>query len=78
VRLQVIVQYLLDAYHGVGPSLVAATPEARAVGALVTRIHDVYIVPIQARRSAWRRQLHALAMHGAGLGTSCAAGGFAT
>jgi len=45
---EVIVQYLLDKYSGIGPSLQAATPEARAVGALVTRLVDLYITPIQA------------------------------
>jgi hypothetical protein len=38
----------------VGPSLLADTPEARAVGNLVVRIHDVYIVPIQVGLIAGR------------------------
>ncbi|KXZ55975.1 hypothetical protein GPECTOR_2g1527 [Gonium pectorale] len=44
---EVISQYLLDKYSGRGASLVASTPEGRAKAALATRIHDVYIVPIQ-------------------------------
>ncbi|GIL70070.1 hypothetical protein Vretimale_3346 [Volvox reticuliferus] len=44
---EVISQYLLDKFASQGDSLVAATPEARAKAALATRIHDVYIVPIQ-------------------------------
>jgi len=44
---EVIVQYLLDKFSGKGPSLVASTPEARAVGALATRLLDVYITPVQ-------------------------------
>ncbi len=44
---EVIVSYLLDEFKGVGPSLQADTPHARAVATLITRIHDVYIVPIQ-------------------------------
>ncbi len=40
-------QFLLDEFRGVGPSLVAATPAQRAVAALATRIHDVYMSPIQ-------------------------------
>jgi hypothetical protein len=40
-------QYLLDKYRHVGPSLLADTPEDRAIGNLVARIHDVYIAPIQ-------------------------------
>lgn len=44
---QVIVQYLLDKYSAKGPSLLAATPELRAKAALATRIHDLYIAPVQ-------------------------------
>ncbi|KAF5838786.1 hypothetical protein DUNSADRAFT_2248 [Dunaliella salina] len=45
---EVIVQYLVDKFSSQGPSLSAATPEARAVGNTVTRFVDVYITPIQA------------------------------
>ncbi|GLC43872.1 hypothetical protein PLESTF_001405100 [Pleodorina starrii] len=44
---EVISQYLLDKFADRGEALVAATPEERARAALITRIHDVYIVPIQ-------------------------------
>jgi glutathione S-transferase len=44
---EVIVQYLLDKYSSMGPPLVAPTPEGRANAALVTRIHDLYIAPVQ-------------------------------
>jgi len=44
---EVIIQYLLDKYREQGPSLIAPTPELRASGALVTRIHDIYIAAIQ-------------------------------
>ncbi|PNW74809.1 hypothetical protein CHLRE_12g508850v5 [Chlamydomonas reinhardtii] len=44
---EVISQYLLDKYASHSPSLVANTPEGRARANLATRIHDVYIVPIQ-------------------------------
>ncbi|KAJ9518629.1 hypothetical protein QJQ45_018689 [Haematococcus lacustris] len=44
---EVIVQYLLDKWQGQGPSLVADTSETRAQGALITRIHDLYIAPVQ-------------------------------
>jgi hypothetical protein len=46
---QVIVQYILDKWGNIGPSLLAATPEARATAALAARLHDQYITPIQAR-----------------------------
>lgn len=42
-----IVQYLLDRYSDTGPTLTASTPELRARGALVTRIHDLYVAPVQ-------------------------------
>lgn len=45
--LQVIEQYLLDAYAGVGPSLLPPTPELRAKAHLAARILDLYLVPIQ-------------------------------
>lgn len=45
---EVISQYICHAYEDVGPSLIPEDPETRAVAALATRIHDVYIVPIQA------------------------------
>ena len=44
---EVIAQYICDAYADVGPSLIPDDPETRAVVALATRIHDVYVVPIQ-------------------------------
>ncbi|KAL6765678.1 glutathione s-transferase [Haematococcus lacustris] len=44
---EVIVQYLLDKWQGQGPSLVAVSPDTRAQGALITRIHDLYIAPVQ-------------------------------
>lgn len=44
---EVISQYICDAYSEVGPSLIPDDPETRAVAALATRIHDVYVVPIQ-------------------------------
>ncbi|KAL6758680.1 hypothetical protein V8C86DRAFT_2588505, partial [Haematococcus lacustris] len=40
---EVIVQYLLDKWQGQGPSL----PPGWAQGALITRIHDLYIAPVQ-------------------------------
>ena len=45
--VQVIESYLLDRYRGVGPDLLPPTPEARARAALVARIHDLYIAPVQ-------------------------------
>lgn len=44
---QVIESYILDKYKGQGPDLLPATPELRALGALVARVHDQYIAPIQ-------------------------------
>jgi hypothetical protein len=44
---QVIAQYILDAYRTTGPALTASTPEGRAVAALVSRLHDQYVTPIQ-------------------------------
>lgn len=44
---EVISQYICHAYADRGPSLIPDDPETRAVAALATRIHDVYIVPIQ-------------------------------
>ena len=44
---QVIESYLLDKYKGVGPDLLPQTPELRAIAALASRIHDIYIAPIQ-------------------------------
>lgn len=44
---EVISQYICHAYADSGPSLVPEDPETRAVAALATRIHDVYLVPIQ-------------------------------
>lgn len=45
---QVIEGYLLDKYAGVGPSLLPPTPELRAKAQLASRIHDLYIQPLQA------------------------------
>lgn len=47
--MQVIVQYILDAYADAGPSMSASTPDLRARAALAARIHDIYIAPIQAK-----------------------------
>ena len=47
---EVIVQYLLDKYSAKGPSLLATSPELRAKAALATRIHDLYIAPVQVSR----------------------------
>ncbi|KAL6765673.1 hypothetical protein V8C86DRAFT_2456691 [Haematococcus lacustris] len=65
---EVIVQYLLDKWQGQGPSLVADSPEARAQGALLTRIHDLYIAPVQGcmyrvvdDAGAWPAQLAQIA-----------------
>lgn len=44
---QVIESYLLDKYRDQGPSLIPETPELRARAALIARIHDMYIAPIQ-------------------------------
>lgn len=41
--------YLLDKYRDIGPSLLPPTPELRAKAALVARILDLYITPIQVR-----------------------------
>lgn len=43
----VIAGFLLDKHAGQGPSMAAATPEARARGALAVRVHDLYIAPVQ-------------------------------
>ena len=40
---EVINQYLLEVLPGGGPGLVPGTPEGRALAALATRLHDVYI-----------------------------------
>jgi hypothetical protein len=47
--VQVIVQYILDKWFGVGPSLIPKTPETKALASLATRIHDMYITTIQVR-----------------------------
>ena len=44
---EVISQWICDEYSEVGPELKPEDPETRAICALATRIHDVYIVPIQ-------------------------------
>ena len=44
---EVIAQYVLHAYADVGPALIPEDPKQRALAALVTRVHDVYIAPIQ-------------------------------
>ena len=46
--LQVIASYLADKYAEEGPSFALDTPELRAHDALAQRIHDLYIIPIQA------------------------------
>jgi len=43
-----IARYIIDAYADAGPSFVPATPEARALDNLISRIHDVYIAAIQS------------------------------
>ena len=44
---EVIAQYVLHAYADVGPSLIPEDPNQRALASLLTRIHDVYIAPVQ-------------------------------
>lgn len=44
---QVIEYYILDKYRTTGPELLPATPEGRAHAALVVRLLDQYICPIQ-------------------------------
>jgi len=44
---QVIESYILDKFRDNGPSLIPDTAEKRALAALVVRIHDLYIAPIQ-------------------------------
>lgn len=45
---EVISQYLVNKYDAFGPSLIPPTPEAAAKANLASRIHDIYIVSIQA------------------------------
>lgn len=47
VVLQVITQYLVTKYRGQGPDLVPQAPEAAARAWVISRIHDLYISPIQ-------------------------------
>jgi len=47
LRLQVITQYLVTKYRGQGPDLVPQAPEAAARAWVISRIHDLYISPIQ-------------------------------
>jgi len=44
---EVISSWICDEYSKDGPALKPEDPETRAICALATRIHDVYIVPIQ-------------------------------
>ena len=44
---EVISQYVLDEYSDVGPLLIPSDAKQRALATLATRIHDIYIVPIQ-------------------------------
>mmetsp|Transcript_19876 Transcript_19876/g.63255 ORF Transcript_19876/g.63255 Transcript_19876/m.63255 type:complete len:300 (+) Transcript_19876:1-900(+) len=44
---QVILEYLMDKYASLGPSLLPATPEGRAQAALVARMLDIYIGGVQ-------------------------------
>lgn len=43
-----IARYLLDKYADIAPSFTPATPELRALDNLIARLHDVYLVAIQA------------------------------
>eukprot|EP00958_Prasinococcus_capsulatus_P011375 scaffold1129_cov376-Prasinococcus_capsulatus_cf.AAC.7 len=55
---EVINQYLLDKYADRGPSFAGATPEERAQVALLTRIHDCYISPIQGTIGPEHSRVH--------------------
>ncbi|GMH34109.1 hypothetical protein BSKO_01943 [Bryopsis sp. KO-2023] len=44
---EVISQYICDRYKDVGPDFVPADPEKRAKASWVTRLHDLYLTPIQ-------------------------------
>ena len=44
---EVIAQYVLHAYADVGPVLIPEDPKQRALASLLTRVHDVYIAPVQ-------------------------------
>lgn len=44
---EVISQYICHAFDENGPELIPEDPETRAICALATRIHDLYVVPIQ-------------------------------
>ena len=52
LRLQVITQYLVTKYRGQGPDLVPQAPEAAARAWVISRIHDLYISPIQVLKHA--------------------------
>jgi len=43
-----IARYLVDAHADVAPSFTPATPELRALDNLIARVHDVYLVALQA------------------------------
>ena len=40
---RVILNYLAEKYADVGPAVGAATPEERALAAMITQVHDIYI-----------------------------------
>ena len=40
---KVVCGYILDVYAGTGPAIGATTPAGRALSALITQIHDLYI-----------------------------------
>ena len=44
---EVIAQYVLHKYADVGPLLIPEDPDQRALASLITRVHDVYIAPVQ-------------------------------
>jgi glutathione S-transferase len=44
---EVIAQYVLHKYEHVGPLLIPEDPDQRALASLITRVHDVYIAPVQ-------------------------------
>ncbi len=41
--------YLVAKYRGHGPDLLPASPELAARALLISRVHDLYIAPVQVR-----------------------------